>query len=111
MILILHSEPFVNYYISVGANMSRILAKLIMEKLKSAYERHIGKEQFGFCKNRLTSDAIFITRMLIKKYHNTLIAVYIDLTAAYDYVPCDFLFRVLTMRTGATHLIPILKKM
>ena len=102
----------VNYRgISIGANMSRILAKLIMDRLKSAYETHIGKEQFGFRQNRSTSDAIFITKMVIEKCQGTLIAVYIDLTAAYNHVPRDLLFKVLTMRTGATHLIAILKKM
>ena len=73
----------VNYRgISIGANMSRILAKIIMDRLKTAYETHIGKEQFGFRQNRSTSDAIFITRMIIQKYQGTLVAVYIDLTAA-----------------------------
>ena len=37
--------------------------------------------------------------------------MYIDLTAAYDHVPRDFLFRVLELRTGAKHLIAILQKM
>ena len=97
--------------ISIGANMSRILAKLIMDRLKNAYEAHIGKEQFGFRHNRSTSDALFITRMIIEKCQGTLVAVYIDLTAAYDHVPRDFLFKVLAMRTGATLLIAILKKM
>ena len=92
-------------------NMSRILAKLIIDRLKNAYEAHIGKEQFGFRHNRSTSDAIFITRMIIEKCQGTLVAVYIDLTAAYDHVPRDFLLKVLAMRTGATLLIAILKKM
>ena len=96
--------------ISIGANMSRILAKLLMNRLKLAYETHIGKEQYGFRQNRSTSDGIFITRMITEKCKGTLIAVYIDLTAAYDHVPRDFLFKILTMRTGATHLIAILKK-
>ena len=52
-----------------------------------------------------------MVRNIIQKYNDTLIAVYIDLTAAYDHVPRDFLFRVLSMRTGAHHLIAILKKM
>ena len=50
--------------ISIGANMSRILAKWIMERLKKAYEIHIGKDQYGFRQNRSTSDAIFIMKMM-----------------------------------------------
>lgn len=50
-------------------------------------------------------------KTVIDKYGDQLIAVYIDLTAAYDHIPRDFLFRVLTIRTGATHLVNILKKL
>ena len=91
--------------------MSRILAKIIILRLKEAYEKSISEAQFGFRRNRSTNDGIFVVRNIIQKYNDTLIAVYIDLTAAYDHVPRDFLFRVLSMRTGAHHLIAILKKM
>ena len=97
--------------LSIGANMSRIIAKLLMNRLKEAYEKQLGKEQYGFRQNRSTSDGIFIIRNVIEKYGETIVAVYIDLTAAYDHVPRDFLFRVLIIRTGAKHLIAILKKM
>ena len=97
--------------ISIGANMSRILAKIILARMKEAYESHLGEHQFGFRRNKSTSDAIFIMKSAIEKHGGTLVAVYIDLTAAYDHVPRDFLFRVLQLRTGATHLIAILRKM
>ena len=97
--------------ISIGANMSRILAKIIMTRLKDAYEIHLGENQFGFRSNKSTSDAIFIMKSVIEKHGGTLVAVYIDLTAAYDHIPRDFLFRVLQIRTGASHLIAILRKM
>ena len=48
---------------------------------------------------------------MIEKYGGRLIAVYVYLTAAYDHIPRDFLFRVLKMRTGASHLVAILQKM
>ena len=97
--------------ISIGANMSRILAKLIMDRLKEAYECHISKAQYGFRENRCGPDAIFITKMVSEKCTVTLVAVYIDLTAAYDHIPRNLLFQVLEIRTGAKHLIAILKKM
>ena len=97
--------------ISIGANMSRILAKIILTRLKDAYEAHLGENQFGFRSNRSTNDAIFIMKSVIEKHGGTLVAVYIDLTAAYDHIPRDFLFRVLQIRTGASHLIAILQKM
>lgn len=97
--------------ISISANMSRILAKVIINRLKEAYENHLGETQFGFRKNRSTGDAIFVLKSVIEKHGGQLLAVYIDLTAAYDHIPRDFLFRVLTLRTGATHLVNILRKM
>ena len=50
-------------------------------------------------------------KMVTEKVGGTVIAVYIDLTAAYDHISRDFLFRVLNIRTGAKHLVAILKKM
>ena len=50
-------------------------------------------------------------KSVIDKYNDTLIAVYIDLTAAYDHMPRNFRFKVLDLRTGASHLIAILYKM
>ena len=97
--------------ISIGANMSRILCKIIIERLKTAYESCISNAQFGFRKNRSTSDGIFIMKNIIEKYKDPFVAVYIDLTAAYDHIPRDFLFRVLEFRTGAPFLIHILKLM
>ena len=38
--------------LSIGANMSRILSKLIMMRIQEAYEMYMGNEQFGFRRNR-----------------------------------------------------------
>ena len=97
--------------LSIGANMSRIIAKIVVNRFKEAYESNISESQFAFRRNRSTSDAIFILRTVAEKYGSPLIAVYIDLTAAYDHIPRDFLFRVLLLRTGAKHLVQILRKM
>ena len=59
--------------LSISANMSRILAKVIMGRLKSAYETNIGEEQFGFRANRSTSDAIFVLKTVTEKYEGTII--------------------------------------
>ena len=37
--------------------------------------------------------------------------MYIDLTAAYDHVPRDFLFKMLEIRTGASHMVAVLNRM
>ena len=94
--------------ISIGTNMSRILSKIIVARLKNAYERHISNTQFDFRQNRSTTDGLFVMKNIIDKCGEPFVAVYIDLTAAYDHIPRDFLFKILKLRTGAPRLINIL---
>ena len=97
--------------ISIGANMSRILSKIIIGRIKESYEKHICKFQFGFRISRSTSDGIYMMKNIIQKSKDPLIAVYVDLTAAYDHIPRDFLFRVLDFRLHAPHIVKILQLM
>ena len=59
--------------ISIGANMSRILAKIITDRFSLAYENQLSENQFGFRKNRGTTDAIFVMKNVIEKYGDTLV--------------------------------------
>ena len=71
-----------------------------MYRFQNAYETHIREAQYGFRQNRLTTHGIFIVKMGTEKFGGTLIAVYVDLTAAYDNIPRDFIFRLLKLRTS-----------
>ena len=53
--------------LSIGANMSRIIAKIIMGRLKDAYEKMISEAQYWFRKNRSTTNGMFIVRTIFKK--------------------------------------------
>ena len=77
--------------------LSRLLPRIIIERLRDTYERIIMKTQFGFRKNRSTTDAIFIVREAIKSTRNPLHLCMIDLRAAYDHVDRDMLFLSLTL--------------
>ena len=91
--------------------MSRILSKIIVGRIKDAYEKHLSETQFGFRKDRSTTDGIFILKNVIEKTKEPLIAIYVDLSAAYDHIPRDFLFRVLKLRLKAPHIIDVLHLM
>ena len=52
--------------------ISRILPRLIIERLRDCYESLIMENQFGFRQNRSTTDAIFIVREAIKSTKNPL---------------------------------------
>ena len=46
-----------------------------MNRLKEAYEKHMGEEQFGFRQNRSTSDRYSSQGKLPEKYGETTVAV------------------------------------
>ena len=89
--------------------ISRILPRLIIERLRDCYESLIMENQFGFRQNRSTTDAIFIVREAIKSTKNPLYLCMIDLRAAYDHVDRDMLFSVLNIRTKAPKITSLLK--
>ena len=97
--------------LSIGSNLSKIIPHIILNRLQETYERNISESQFGFRKGRSTCDAIFIIKNVIQKHAGPLVLTFVDLTAAYDHIPRDFLFRVLEFRTGAKILVYILRKL
>jgi len=90
--------------------VSRLLPRLIIERLRKCYENLIMKNQFGFRQNRSTTDAIFIVREAIKSTKKPLHLCMIDLRAAYDHVDRKMLFSVVDIRTKATKLTSILNQ-
>ena len=97
--------------IFIMSTISTLLPKLIIERLRNVYEILLMDNQFGFRKNRSTTDAIFITREAINSTKNPLYLCMIDLRAAYDHIDRNMLFRVLDIRTKAPLLIMILKSL
>ena len=89
--------------------ISRILPKLIIERLCDCYESLIMENQFGFRQNRSTTDAIFIVREAIKSTKNPMYLCMIDLRAAYDHIDREMLFSVLNIRTKAPKITSLLK--
>ncbi|KXJ08925.1 hypothetical protein AC249_AIPGENE15244 [Exaiptasia diaphana] len=70
--------------LSVGSNISKILSRIIVTRLKECYEENISNAQFGFRQDRSTTDGVFIMPQLLKNTEGSIIALYIDLTAAFD---------------------------
>ena len=97
--------------LSIGSNLSKIVPRIILNRLQGTYENNISEAQFGFRKSRSTCDAIFILKNVLQKHTGPLVLIFVDLTAAYDHIPREFLFRVLEFRTGAKILTYILRKL
>ena len=97
--------------LSIGSNLSKLIPRIILNRLHVTYEHNISEAQFGFRKGRSTCDAIFIIKNVIQKHTGPLVLIFVDLTAAYDHIPREFLFRVVEFRTGAKILVYILRKL
>ena len=107
-----HKSLPVNYRaLSVGANVSKIFPRIIMNRVDEIYESVMSENQFGFRKGRSTADAIFTVRSIIDKCDGAIIAIFVDLTAAYDRIDRVCLFKVLSIRTGAPFLANLLYKL
>ena len=89
--------------------ISRLLPGLIIERLRSCYEKLIMKNQFGFRQKRSTTDAIFILREAIRSTKKPIHLCMIDLRAAYEHIDRDMLFSVVDIKNKAPKLTSILK--
>ena len=68
------------------------------------------KVNLGFAKEDPHAMQFYIVKNVIEKYEGLLVSVFIDLTTVYDHIPRDFLFRVLSFRTGSNFIISLLKQ-
>lgn len=100
--------------LSIIATLSKLVSMVIVERIRTAYESILLPTQFGFRKNRSTTDAIFIVQHILKmssRERQPLFLCFIDLKAAYDWIPREALFRVLEIRLKCPKLIAILRSL
>jgi hypothetical protein len=77
---------------------SKIIIKIIKNRIDKKNEENLGKDQFGFRKNTGTREAIVTLRVLIEKQirknKDTFIA-FVDLEKAFDNIKWNILFDIL----------------
>ena len=95
--------------LSIMSTCSKVLASLIVYRIRQAYETIITKCQFGFRSNRSTTDAIFVLENAINMSNKPLFLCFIDLKAAYDWINRDMLFKILHIRLKSPLLVNLLK--
>ena len=98
--------------LSIIATLSKIVSAIIVDRLRDAYEYILLPSQFGFRANRSTNDAIFILRHVLeksKKSKSPLFIAFIDLKAAYDWIPRDALIKCLEIRFKCPQITAILR--
>ena len=95
--------------LSITATCSKIMIRIIINRLQELYEALLLPTQFGFRANKSTNDAIYILRDVIDNTSEELYCCFIDLKAAYDWIDRDVLFKVLDYRLKAPLLVKLLK--
>ena len=61
--------------LSIGSNLSKLVPRIILNRLQDTYEHNISEAQFGFRKGRSTCDAIFGPRKADLGPMNSLLSV------------------------------------
>ena len=97
--------------LSINATLNRIFTTVILNRIRNVYEDNISENQFGFRKNRSTTDAIFTIRKIVEKTDDFYVMCFIDLRAAYDHINRDMLFDVFGIRTGCKLFTRLLREL
>ena len=100
--------------ISLICHASKILLRIIQDRLKSIVDVSIGEEQAGFREGRSTIEQIFCLRLIGEKsieYNQVIYNCFIDFQKAFDSVPHDVLWEVLKYYSVPSNIINILKEL
>ncbi len=85
--------------ISLSLIVAKVLASIVNSRLLVVSDVHVRKSQHGFTHNKGTVDALFALRQVVEKareFKRPLFAVFVDFRKAYDSVPREVLWKVLT---------------
>jgi exonuclease III len=83
--------------ISLLVVASKVLSRIILNRIQSLLDKQLMEEQAGFRTNRSTIDQIFILKMVMEKsrnYNKPLFMCFIDIQKAYDSVNRDLLWQI-----------------
>ena len=99
--------------ISLISHLSKVMLKIILNRLKPQAEKIITEEQAGFRAGRSTTEQIFNVCILCEKYlqhQQDLYHVFIDFKKAFDRVWHTALWATMKKYNVSTNLIQVIKK-
>ena len=100
--------------ISLISHPSKVMLKIILNRLKPQAEKFIAEEQAGFRAGRSTTEQIFNLRILCEKYlqhQQDLYNVFIDFKKAFDRVWHAALLATMKKYNISTNLIQVIKNL
>lgn len=103
-----------NRTIALISHASKILLKIVANRMKNKLDYEIAEEQAGFRPSRGTRDQIFNVKMIMEKYraHNKdLFMTFIDYKKAFDSVNHGKLWKEMIEMGFSSHLVNLIKKL
>ena len=100
--------------ISLISHPSKVMLKIILNRLKPQAEKIIAEEQAGFRAGRSTTEQIFNLRILCEKYlqhQQDIYHVFIDFKKAFDRVWHAALWATMKKYNISTNLIQVIKNL
>ena len=94
-------DPTTYRGIQIGSTLCKIMAIMIMNRIRKWYELQLLDQQQGFRSGRGTADGIFIVKriqQITDKMRKPVFLLFIDLTAAFDHVVREWLFKAIYQR-------------
>ena len=96
-----HDDPSTYRGLQIGSSLCKIIIVIIIDRLKTWYEKQLLDQQQGFRSARGTTDGIFVAKsvqQITSKMKKPTYVLFIDLTAAFDHVERSWLFKTLQYR-------------
>ena len=106
------SDPNAYRGLQIGSTLCKILMMLIINRLKLWYDEQLLDQQQGFRSGRGTTDGIFILKsiqQITDKMKKPTYLLFVDLTAAFDHVERDWLFKTIKCRFKSDYDTTIIK--
>ena len=98
------NDPKAYRGLQIGSSLCKIMIVIIINRLKKWYEKQLLDQQQGFRSCRGTTDGIYIVKKLHQitdQMKKPAFLLFVDLSAAFDHINRDWLFKTLKQRLAA----------
>ena len=92
--------------LQIGSSLCKLLIVVIIKRIQTWYELQLLDQQQGFRLGRGTTDGIYIAKIIHQitdQMKRPVYTLFIDLTAAFDHVPRETMFKAMKNRLPDSH--------